>query len=131
MKKFFVLFFIAFLECSAFSQSVVEGASVTIQSPDRNLTIEFYQKEEAGKKRTLYYTVSYKNRPVINESVLELELDNRLSESAMALKIDNHQRWMENLKVKRITALSQSTSWQPVVGENKIIHDNYNAANTQ
>lgn len=131
MKKFFVLFFIAFLECSAFSQSVVEGASVTIQSPDRNLTIEFYQKEEAGKKRTLYYTVSYKNRPVINESVLELELDNRLSESAMALKIDNHQRWMENLKVKRITASSQSTSWQPVVGENKIIHDNYNAATVE
>jgi hypothetical protein len=115
----------------AIAQTIVEGTQATIQSPDKNLTIQFYQKEDAGKKRTLYYTVSFKNKPVINESVLELQLDNHLSESAMALKIDRHQRWMENLKVKKIIASSKDTSWRPVVGEKRIIRDNYNSTIVQ
>ena len=128
MKNWFVLFFLIVLSDVSFSQTVVRGTQTTIQSPDKNLRIQFYQKEDADKKRTLYYRVSYKDRPVINESVLELQLDNHLSESAMALKIDKHQRWMENLKVKRITTSSRDTSWQPVAGESKIIRDSYNAA---
>jgi alpha-glucosidase len=46
----------------------------------------------------------------------------------MALKIDKHERWMENLKVKRISASSKDTSWNPVAGEEKTIRDYYNAA---
>jgi alpha-glucosidase len=114
---------------NGYSQSgIVEGTQATIQSPDKNLIIQFYQKQDAHKKCTLFYTINYKNKPVINESVLELQLDNHLSETAMALKIDTHQRWMENLKVKRIVASSKDTSWQPVVGEKKIVRDNCNAA---
>ena len=110
------------------SQAIVGDTQTSIQSPDKNLTLQFYQKEDADKKRALYYTLSYKNKQVINESVLELQLDNHLSESAMALKIDSHARWMENLKIKSITTSSKDTTWQPVVGEKKIIRDNYNAA---
>src|SRR5689334_15471830 len=119
LKNWLVLFLLIFFGATTFGQSIVEGTNVVIQSPDKNIAIRFYQKEYANKKRTLYYTVSYKNVPVINESVLELQLDNHLSESAMALKIDNHQRWMENLKIKRITTSSKDTSWMPVVGEKK------------
>ncbi len=127
-KNLQLILFSVFLFSNAVSaQTIVEGTQAIIQSPDNNLSIHFYQKQDADK-RTLYYTVSYKNKPVINESVLELELDNHLSESAMALKIDKHRRWMENLQVKRITTSSKDTSWQPVVGEKKIIRDNYNAA---
>jgi alpha-glucosidase len=46
----------------------------------------------------------------------------------MALKIDRHQRWMENLKVKKIITSSKDTLWQPVAGERKIIRDHYHAA---
>ena len=95
MKNWVILFSSVLLSETAFNQTIVEGTNTVIQSPDKNLTIQFYQKQNADKKRTLYYTVSYKTKPVINESVLELELDNHLSESAMALKIDKHQRWME------------------------------------
>lgn len=127
MKNWFILFLVTLLSNFSFSQTIVEGTQITIQSPNSNLIVRVYQKED-GDKRTLYYTVAFKNKPVINESVLELQLDNHLSESAMALKIDKHERWMENLRVKRITTSSRDTSWQPVVGEKKIIHDNYNAA---
>jgi hypothetical protein len=128
MKNWFVLSFVALLSNVAFSQTIVKGTSVVVQSPNKRITARFYQKEEADKKRTLYYTVSYQGKPVINESVLEVQLDNHLSESAMALKVDKCQRWMEDLKVKRITTSSKDTLWQPVVGEKKIIRDSYNAA---
>jgi hypothetical protein len=108
--------------------SIVEGTQTSVQSPDKNLIIQFYQKKDKDEKRTLCYIVSYKKQPVINESVLELQLDNHLSESAMALKVDRHQRWMENLKLKRIVTSSKDTSWESVVGERNIIRDNYNAA---
>jgi alpha-glucosidase len=127
--KYFLVAGLLLLSVQMYSQqTVVEGTQTFIQSPDKNLTIQFYQKEDANKKRTLFYTVSYKNKPVINESVLELQLDNHLSEQAMALKVDSHVRWMENLKINRITTSSKDTNWQPVVGEKKIIRDNYNAA---
>jgi len=128
LKNWMVLFFIVLLGHAAPGQTVVEGTNVVIQSPDKDLRIRVYQKEDADRKRTLYYTVSYKSKPVINESVLELQLDNHLSESAMALKVDKHERWMEDLQVKRITASSKDTSWMPVAGERKIIRDRYNAA---
>jgi hypothetical protein len=128
LKNWLLSSFVILLTDAAFSQIVVEGTNVVIQSPDKNLSIRFYQMEDADKKRTLYYTVTYKNKPVITESVLELQLDNHLSESAMALKIDKHERWMENLKVKRITTSSKDTSWISAIGEKKIIPDKYKAA---
>src|SRR5215211_9096493 len=109
-KNWFFLFFVILLSDVAFSQAIVNGTSMVISSPDKNLTIQFYQKQDTGKNRTLFYTIHYKSKPVVNESALELQLDNHLSESAMALKIDTHKRWMENLKVNRIITSSTDTS---------------------
>ena len=122
MKNWFLFFFVILLSDVAFSQVIVDGTSVVISSPDKNLTIQFYQKQDVNNNRTLFYSIHYKNKQIINESSFDLQLDNHLSESAMALKIDTHKRWMENLKVNRIITLSKDTSWQPVVGEKKIIH---------
>lgn len=134
MKKelFLVLYFAVLLIAKvAWGQAIINGTRTTIQSPDKNLTVQFYQKENADKRRTLYYTVSFKGKQVINESVLELLLDNHLSEKAMALKVDSHARWMDNLEIKNSTTSSKDKSWQPVVGEKNIIRDNYNAANIE
>ena len=128
LKNWLVSLLLIFLCDATFGQTIIEGTNVFVQSPDKNISIRVYQKEDRNKKRTLYYTVSYKSAAIINESVLELQLDNHLSESAMALKIDKHERWMENLKVKRIITSSKDTSWMPVVGEKKIIPDKYNGA---
>lgn len=117
------------LACSAtvIAQSMVTGSEATVQSPDKNLIIKFYQKAQPDSKRTMYYTVSYKNKPVILESVMDVRLDNHLSESAMALKVDEHQDWCENLKITRIATSSADTSWKPVCGERSVIRDHYNA----
>ena len=109
-------------------QTIVEGTETIVQSPDKNLQLRFFQKQNEQNKRTLCYQLSHKNKAVINESVMELQLDNHLSESAMALKIDSHARWMENLKLVKISSSSKDTSWKPIVGERSVIRDHYNAA---
>jgi len=118
--------FIALLICKcSFAQDIVPGTETTVISPDKNVSLRFYQKRDASRKNTFYYQLAYKGRPVINESVLELELDNHLSESAMAIPTDKHERWFENLLVKKISTAEKDTSWKPVYGERAVIRDHY------
>ncbi|WP_217603139.1 glycoside hydrolase family 97 protein [Chitinophaga sp. GbtcB8] len=99
---------------------------VTFSSPDSNLVAKFYQVQE-GKGKTMYYEVSYKGKTVIRPSVLDILLDNHLSESAMALKVDTFTPWTSNLVIQHITRQQQDTSWIPVTGERSVIRDHYNA----
>ncbi len=112
----------------AFAQAIIPETQARVQSPDKNLAIKFYQKATGDNKRVMYYTVSYKGKPVILESVMDVQMDNHLSESAMALKVDTHENWCENLKVTGITTLLTDTSWKPVYGEKSLIRDYYNSA---
>ena len=115
------------LSISVYGQSsVIEGTSVAVSSPDKNLILQFYQKS-TNDGRTMYYQLTYKGKSVINESALNIQLDNRLSESAMALKVDTLTRWTSNLVVKKINTFSNDTSWKPVYGERAVIRDNYHA----
>lgn len=124
--------FILLLVCkSSFAQEIVPGTEKVVLSPDKNISLRFYQKSDASHKSTFYYELTYKGRPVIGESVLELELDNHLSESAMAIKVDKHERWFENLQVKKISTTETDTSWKPVYGERAVIRDHYNAVNIE
>ena len=70
-----------------------------LQSPDNNITVNFYQKQLTDSTRAMYYTVDFKGKQVVLESDLDIQLDNHLSEEAMGLKIDHHAKWCENLKV--------------------------------
>jgi alpha-glucosidase len=79
----------------------------------------------------MHYAVTYKGKSVINESVIDIQMDNHLSESAMALKIDRHERWCENLIIKNVLTFSRDTAWMPVVGEKSVIRDHYNAIEIQ
>jgi hypothetical protein len=105
---------------------VIEGTETLVQSPDRNLVLDFYQKSDQFTKRTMYYRVSYKGEMVILESKLDLDIDNHLSEQALALKVPKHQRWFENMDVKKVTTLQKDTIWKPLFGERSIIKENYN-----
>lgn len=107
-------------------QGVIDNSEVTLLSPDKNLSVRFYQKDTPAG-RVMYYQVSYKNKQVINESELDLQLDNNLSERAMALKVDKHIKWFENLTISKIARSSKDTTWVPVHGEEASIRDNYNA----
>jgi len=119
-----------YIVCGAIAgaQSIVPGSSVVVQSPDKNMVISFYQKGKENNKRTMYYSVSFKGKPVVLESVMDLKLDNHLSESAMALKVDEHEDWCENLTITGIKTSATDTTWKPVYGEKSTIRDHYNSA---
>lgn len=114
-----------------FAQQVVSKTEHTLMSPDRSFAIKFYQKQDLSGKKAFYYRVTYQNKSVVSESVMELQLDNHLSESAMALPVDKHARWFENLKVTQATSSTVDTTWKPVYGENNTIRDHYNSLNIE
>ena len=129
-KKLYCSVFILISVFTCFGQDIIPNSEVTLQSPDKNLSVRFYQKNmQSG--RVMYYQVSYKGKPVINESELDLQLNNNLSERAMALKVDKHVKWFENLRISKIIRSSKDTTWVPVLGEAARIRDNYNAVSIQ
>ncbi|CAN7306876.1 glycoside hydrolase family 97 N-terminal domain-containing protein [Pseudoduganella sp. LjRoot289] len=99
----------------------------TLQSPDHKLVLDVYQTPVDGGARELRYTLSYQGKPVIRESKLELELDNHLSENAMALKVDRHAHWFDNLAVTAVKPSANDSTWTPRTGERSRIRDHYNA----
>lgn len=109
------------------SSGPVNEQSRTIVSPDGHLQIIFHQRELSPGKRAMYYQVNYKNKPVIEESRLDIRLDNHLCEEAMALKVDTHADWCENLIITGIDTLSKDTVWRPRYGECNFVPDHYNA----
>jgi alpha-glucosidase len=98
-----------------------------LASPDGHIVLELTQKTDAAGKRALYYNVRYDGEPVIRDSLLELRLDNHLSESAMALPIDHHARWFENLSVTGVHRAAHDSTWTPVTGDRAHIRDHYQA----
>ena len=128
MKRSFLISAFLLIISDLFAETIIDSTRAIVTSPDKNYTVSFYQKRNTDGTRIMYYKVDFKARPVINESVLDIQLDNNLSERAMALKVDKHKNWCENLTVKRITTASKDTSWKPVYGERSTIRDHYNAA---
>jgi hypothetical protein len=128
MKKTIILLITLLVMTTAFGQRVIDSTRVVLASPDGNYAISFYQKKNADNTRTMFYKVEFKSQPVIHESELDIQLDNKLSERAMALKVDSHARWCENLMVTKFSQYSRDTTWKPVYGERSEIRDHYNAA---
>lgn len=127
MKRFFVTIFFLFSLAGAYSQQVIDSTKVLVNSPDQKYALSFYQKQNADGTRTMFYKLDYRNQPVILESVLDIQLDNNLSERAMALKVDKHSNWCENLVVKKIISAVVDASWKPVYGERSLVTEKYNA----
>ncbi|WP_114782968.1 glycoside hydrolase family 97 protein [Botryobacter ruber] len=109
-------------------ETIIPETQTQVQSPDGNLVMNFYQKRDDANKKRMYYTVAFKGKPVVLESVLDIQIDNRIMESAMAVKADRRERWTENLDVKEITKSSEDQTWKPVYGEKSQIRDHYNEA---
>ena len=72
------------------------------------------------------YSVSYKGRPIVLQSQLGVDIDNRLFESALAVPRGEHENWCTDLVLKSEERLSTDTTWIPLYGENARIHDHYN-----
>lgn len=65
-------------------------------SPDRNLQMELIFKKDLTVATNLSYKVYYKNKPVIPESKMDIQIDNHLWEMALATKPDNVKHWFDN-----------------------------------
>lgn len=126
MKRSLLVTVLLFIISELFAETIIDSTRAIVTSPDKNYKVTFYQKQNGDGTRTMFYKVDYKNQPVINESVLDIQLDNNLSERAMALPVDKHKKWCENLQAKKIFSSSVDTSWIPVYGERSTICDKYN-----
>jgi alpha-glucosidase len=115
---------IALLAC-ALAPARAADLEETLTSPDGKITLTLQQKTDATGKRALYYNVRYGAETVIRESLLELRLDNHLSESAMALPVDRRARWFDNLRPTGVRRDRHDSRWTPVTGENATIRDHY------
>ena len=110
------------------SQTIIDSTRAVLQSPDKNLVFNCYQKQNINGTRALFYTIKFKNQLIINESELDIQLDNHLSEKAMALKVDMHKKWCENLKLLKSTPSVFDQTWTPTAGgERAVIRNHYNA----
>lgn len=128
MKKLLIITFVLLIHViEGFSQYIINTTKAIVYSPDKKYVLSFYQKQNVDGTRTLLYKVDYNSQPFIYESVMDIQLDNNLSERAMALKVDKHVKWCENLVVKKITSSFVDTSWIPVVGECDKIREKYRA----
>lgn len=98
-----------------------------VASPDGNQVFTLIQSfNETGKSR-LTYTVSYKGRPVVLESALDITLDNHTWENALAKKYDPVDKWFDNLIPDTLLRSSINDSWQNPLGERFTVKDQYNS----
>ncbi|HXO77964.1 MAG TPA: glycoside hydrolase family 97 N-terminal domain-containing protein, partial [Puia sp.] len=128
MKKGLLHALCLLLAVAGYSQSVIDSTRTVLRSPDGNLMVQFYQKRLSDEKRAMYYVVTYKSKPVIGESLMDIQLNNSLSEKAMGLKVNSHAHWCENLRMVKVTTESKDLVWTPVNGERSGIKDRYNEA---
>ena len=81
----------------------------TITSPDKNFTAQFSLDANGVPS----YQLSYKGKAVIKPSTLGLEVSKGAS-------------FMDGFTVTNATQTSSNTTWEPVMGEEKTIRNNYN-----
>lgn len=108
------------------AEGIIPETNVKVESPDGNLTFEFYQKELGQDKKQMYYTVEYKKQPVVLESELGILIENNLFESALGIENDPSDKWCENLEFKSSSPRVVDTTWSPLYGERNLVKDNYN-----
>lgn len=108
-------------------QSTGDASAAVVRSPDKRIAVRFYQQVDSTGAAAMYYTVYYKGKPIIRGGSLDIQLDNHLTEQALALKVDKPGDWCADLKITGIDSLTKDTTWKPVCGERSRIRDHYHA----
>lgn len=114
------------LSFSVGAQSIVKETLQKLSSPDGAYEFSFYQKQLAVGEKQMYYTLSYKGKPVVEESELGVLIENQTFESALAVPNDTCKVWGENLNYTGVQRTSFDETWKPVYGEHTTIRNNYN-----
>ena len=108
------------------AQDVMTETRQELTSPDGAYRFTFYQRAVGEDNAQMYYTLTYKNRPVIEESKLGVLIENQLFESALGVPNDTCHFWCENLKLTGTERRKADETWKPVYGERAEIRDCYN-----
>ena len=88
-----------------------------LSSPDGKYTISI-----SG----MTYSVTFNGKTIIEKSLLGVNIDNRLFESALAVPRGEYNDWSSDLQMKGEERSSVDTMWTPLYGENAQIRDHYN-----
>mgnify|MGYP000347920553 CR=1 FL=1 len=131
-KSLFAVIFIflfSLAACTTTQQSDLASTKVLAQkklsSPDKSLQFTFTLTENEQGKTIAFYQISKNGQQIIKDSKFELELDNHMSEWALAIKNTPTGSWMENLELVGVEESSHNQTWQPVYGEKNEYVDNY------
>ena len=108
------------------AQDVMTETRQELTSPDGAYRFTFYQRAVGEDNAQMYYTLTYKNRPVIEESKLGVLIENQLFESALGVPNDTCHFWCENLKLTGTEQRKADETWKPVYGERAEVRDCYN-----
>jgi hypothetical protein len=81
----------------------------TIQSPSKELTLDFKLAEKGRPS----YTLTYKNKPIVLKSLMGIYLKN---ETDLAT----------NFKIDSIRTITFNETWKPILGEQSSIVNHYN-----
>lgn len=125
-NKFYVLCLLVCSVATIQGQSILQETVQKLKSPNGAYEFTFYQKQIAAGDKQMYYTLSFKGKPVVLESELGVLIDNQTFESALAIPNDSCKVWGENLNFTGIKRNAIDESWKPVYGENSTIRNNYN-----
>lgn len=101
-----------------------------LASPAGTHQIVFQQKQASPQVKEVYYSVSYKGEPVLENSRAGLGLDNRIWEMALGVRnLKQPACWMDNLEVDSVAYQPTiNNTWQPLYGERSRVQNAYNAA---
>ena len=125
MKKSILLLLLA-IPVLTKAQNVMTETRQELTSPDGAYRFTFYQRSLGEDNARMYYTLTYKNRPVVEESELGVQIENQLFESALGVPNDTCHFWCENLKLTDTDHRKSDETWKPVYGERAEVLDCYN-----
>lgn len=120
------LLFVFFSAINAVAQVILPETIHKLKSPDGAYEFMFYQKQLSPGEKQMYYTLTYNDKIVVEESELGVLIENQTFESALAIPNDTCRIWGENLNFTGIDMDTVHKKWNPVYGENAQIVDHYN-----
>lgn len=125
MKKNILLLMLA-MPALIGAQNVVTGTCQVLTSPDGAYRFTFYQRPLAEGNIQMCYSLTYKDRPVVEDSKLGLLIENPLSESSQGGASDTCYSWCDNMKLLDTERRKVDETWKPVYGERNEVRDYYN-----
>lgn len=126
LKKYLFLLITTLFVLNTSAQTLLDNTLSRLTSPDGKYVFEFYQKQFPDGTKQMYYTLSYNNKSVIEESELGILIENQLFESALGIPNDDAKRWCENLAFVGTQTKQVDEMWNPAYGERSTIRNHYN-----